>query len=218
MKKIFLLSVLISLFFVFTESKSQDVSCPPGWFPGSTYGSVLNPFNNELVEFEIYYCWTIDSNGNISIKLKLLVVLDKYKLEGMETNTQEFWDLINNFIINDVVVNHSNITIQPCPVSSSIISLQRVNCWHYQDLDFNFLTENGYTNPNQNYIGISPCNLWGAYCEQSFSVCWDYSFNPPQLTITAGPRIEPIQIECPNSLEPFDPDATLSTECFSICN
>lgn len=218
MKKIFLLSVLISLLFLFTESKSQDITCPPGWYSGTTSGSIVNPSNNELVEFDIFYCWTIDANGNITIKLKLLVVWDKYKLQGMEINTPEFWNLINELMMQDVVVNHSNVAILPCPSSTNIISIQRVNCWHYQDLDFPFLTANGYSNPNMSYLGISPCNIWGAYCEHSFSLCWDYSYTPPKLKITSSSSVPPIQIECPNTIDPYDPNAPMSTECFSICN
>ena len=218
MKKIFLLSVIISLLFLFIESKSQDVTCPPGWSAGTTEGSIINPNTNEQVDFTLHYCWTIDENGQIFVRLRGVVFYDKTKLTGMNLASAELWNLFNELMLREIANNPSS-QIPPCDQNTTVvISLQKVNCWHLQDLDAIFSSTFGYVNPNNSYLGLTPCNIWGAYCQTTYNVCWDYTTTPPSLTIVSTIPPLPLQVECPESSVPFDPNAPMSTECFSTCN
>lgn len=205
--------MLISLLFLFTESKSQDVSCPPGWTSGFVSSFIMN--ENEMCDFTIHYCWMIDENGQIVVRLRAVIFYDKTKLGGLDLNSPTFWDLYNELMINQIT-NNPSVLIPPCPNTTSTISLQRVNCWHLQDLDEIFSLSFGYVNPNHSYLGLTPCDIWGTYCQIVYNVCWDYSQTPPELSVTSNNPL-PVGVECPESSVPFDPNAPMSTECFSTC-
>ncbi len=207
--------MLITILFIFTESKSQDLTCPPGWTSGNVSDFIMN--GTERCDFTIYYCWMIDENGQIVVRLRAVIFYDKTKLAGLDLASRAYWDLYNNLMLNKIAKS-SSVQIPPCNQNTTtVISLQRVNCWHYQDLDAIFSTTYGYVNPNHSYIGLTPCDIWGAYCQITYTVCWDYSFAPPILKVVGTTQLPPMQVECSDSIGPFDPNATMSTECFSTC-
>ncbi len=210
MKKVLFLSVLISLMFVFSELRSQVPPCPEGWTSGVFYGTIHNPYNNEDCDYDLYFCWMIDNNGQIVVKTRYILFWDKYSLAGLDLASNEYWDLFSNNMFN-TVMNEVSSQVPPCPSSTTSISIRKVFCWHLEDLEATL------ENPNHSYLGLAPCDGFGlGNCKLEYSLCWDYSQTPAKLITTLIPQL-PVGIVCPGISTPFDPFNPFSTECFSTC-
>jgi len=162
MKKIFLLSVLISLLFV---SFIQAQDCPPneGWI--SEYATVLVEFDGNPCLCEVYYCYKV-VNGVRYNYISQVNILDQNCLdEGIDLSDKFIWDQIVAETIKDQTEaaqwDDKHLQAPPCPEGYTIIVVVKKSCWYWLNLG--------------NLVQMIPCPDSEYDCNTTYNICYDYA-------------------------------------------
>lgn len=197
MKKILL--TLVILFVIASTAKSQQIlGCPDDSWTFIWYNTVLLLSNGNACECTIFYCWR-DNNGIREVYLRNIDFIYKSCVTGALLD-ERFWESVYYKILthfNGTGPQHEEFL--PCSTGTEpTVLFEKESCSYW---------ETGVTN-----MTIKPCE--SDYCRQIYNVCWDYTYEPPELRMTKVAQA-PVGIICDNPV-PYDPNV-VSSPCFTNC-